>query len=161
MSSIGLFLIIIFAAVAWGVGFGLSLVFGSDINTRNGDHYARFIGCFLLSIFFGIVYGILKLALASCCVTRCRKGRNQKVNRCRMCFFVDTLTRLIFEDFDTGNVKDPKKRNNRVGIVRQSSGSKKSNQGLKTSSNLLKPGAPAQPKPKPKSSVKTDLSARV
>lgn len=150
----------------WGVGFGLSLAFGSDINSRDGDHYVRFIGCFLLSILFGLVYSLVKLALASCCVSTRRKGRNPGANRCRICFFVDLLTLLVFDDFDTNNIKDPKKRNNRVGIARQSSGAgrKASDKSVKTSSNLLRPAQPPRGgagQNKPKSSVKVDLSARV
>lgn len=146
LSWCGVLIIVLFTALAWGVGFGLTLVFGSDINERNGDHYVRFVGCFLLSILFGLVYSLIKLALATCCVSYFKKGRG---SRCRICFFIDKLTWLIFEDFDTNNIKDPKKRNNRIGIEKQNSGVKK-------------PAPRSQAKPSSsRSNVKVDLSARV
>ncbi len=175
LSLVGLFLLVFLTGIIWVTGYVIAHIFGDDINQRNGDHFIRLIGCFLLSIFFGIIYSFLKVALASCCVSAYRKRANPRANRCRICFFVDLLSIIIFDDFDANIVKDPKKLNNRIDVARKGSAGREN--PLKTSTNALKsrpvdvsasridrPAAGARSgragsKPKPSSRV--DLSARV
>lgn len=102
-------MLIVLTVASWAVGLSLTLVLSPTINARNGDHYLRFMGCFELSLLFGCLYAVLKLGLASCCVSFFRHRRRPKANRAYLCWSADLLTVLIFDEFDALLADDPRR----------------------------------------------------
>lgn len=98
-------ILFLLSAVIWALGASLTIVFSRDINNRNGDHYVRFVGCFILSLVFGMLYSLAKLAIASSCAATYRPRPQSRGNRCRIGVFVDLVTLLIYDDFESFGVK--------------------------------------------------------
>ena len=99
----GLFVLLVFTVVAWVVGLSLVIVLSDDIDARDQQHYHNFVLCFGLSLLFGFAYSFLRLGVSACCVKpRARSGRRAT---CR-CFFVDSLTLMVYQEFTEGSVKE-------------------------------------------------------